>query len=467
MDIALVNTNRIRPPIGPIGLDYVAEALNGAGHQVDILDLCWAPDWGAAIGDFFSQRSFDLVGMTLRNTDDCAFTSGQSFLEDFAVMAEAVGRHTDAPVIAGGVGFSVMPGRVLDRCKVQAGLWGDGEFGLLEYAEALEGKRGLQAVAGLIWRDKKGGWHQNRPSRSSLAELPPMTRRWIDNRRYFHEGGQAGIETKRGCSGQCIYCADPLAKGRIARMRPPGAVADEIEGLLALGIDHLHTCDSEFNLPEEHGCQVCEEMIRRKLGDKVRWYAYCTPFGFSPGLAKLMARSGCVGINFGVDSGDEAMLRRLKRGFLPEAILEASRSCQQAGITVMLDLLLGAPGETQQSIAATIELVKETPAQRVGVALGVRVYPETELARLVFQEDLRNGLVGEGDGTAPLFFVEPAVAPVASELLDKLIGGDERFFFFEPSRPERNYNYNANQLLEDAIRDGYRGAYWDILRQWG
>jgi len=97
-----------------------------------------------------------------------------------------------------------------------------------------------------------------------------MTRSWVDNKRYFKEGGQAGFETKRGCNGSCIYCADPVAKGRNIRLRPPSAVADEVEHLVAQGIDHLHTCDSEFNLPPEHAIAVCEEFERRRLGDKVR-----------------------------------------------------------------------------------------------------------------------------------------------------------------------------------------------------
>ncbi len=50
-------------------------------------------------------------------------------------------------------------------------------------------------------------------------------------------------------------------------------------------------------------------------------------------------------------------------------------------------------------------------------------------------------------------------------ILDRLIGGDGRFLFFDPSNPSSNYNYNANELLQNAISDGYRGAYWDILRR--
>jgi hypothetical protein len=132
----------------------------------------------------------------------------------------------------------------------------------------------------------------------------------------------------------------------------------------------------------------------------------------------------------------------------------------------MFDLLLGSPGESRESIIRTIELMRSAEPDRVGVAVGVRVYPGTELAKVVTQDGLREGLSG-GDGPSePLFFLEPRIAPFASELLDQLIGDDRRFLFFDPGRPDRNYNYNANQRLVDAIKKGYRGAYWDILRRY-
>jgi tRNA A37 methylthiotransferase MiaB len=59
----------------------------------------------------------------------------------------------------------------------------------------------------------------------------------VDNRRYFSEGGMGNIETKRGCAKRCIYCADPLGKGDKVRCRSPKSVADEVEGLLAMGIN--------------------------------------------------------------------------------------------------------------------------------------------------------------------------------------------------------------------------------------
>ena len=463
MRVALVNSNRIKPPIAPIGLDYVAEAVNAAGHRVEVLDLCWADDWQAAIDRFFARDHFDLVGLTLRNTDDCMFSSRQSFLGGFAAIVETVRQQTDALLALGGIGFSAMPEQVMRCCQADVGIWGEGEFALVELADRIEERRDWCSLPNLIWRD---GDHlrRNPPSVPSLTDLPAMSRTWVDNSRYFREGGQAGFETRRGCPCRCVYCADPLAKGNSVRLRPAVAVADELEALLGQGIDHLHTCDSEFNVPFEHAVEVCREIVRRGLGSKLRWYAYCSPAPFSPELAGLMRRAGCAGINFGADSGDAGMLKRLRRNFTPEDIVSSVRWCQEAGIVVMLDLLLGSPGETEESLRRTIELMRRSGPERVGVSLGVRIYPGTELAGLVEQEELKEGLVGGEDLSDPLFFIEPKVAPFADELLEELIGDDRRFFF-NPSGPDKNYNYNDNQVLVDAIGEGYRGAYWDILRR--
>ncbi len=178
-----------------------------------------------------------------------------------------------------------------------------------------------------------------------------------------------------------------------------------------------------------------------------------------------MAAAGCAGINFGVDHGDEEMLQRLGRGFKPQDILNAADLCKAAGMAVMLDLLIGAPGESKESVRRTIQLMRQAAPDRVGVAVGVRVYPQTALSDQVQGEKGRKGLWGGEPPGDPLFFLEPRMGPAVFEFLDELIAGDRRFFFFDPKRPERNYNYNANQRLVEAIGQGYRGAYWDILRR--
>jgi len=464
MRIALINTNCMQPPVAPIGLDYLAEAAAAAGNSVELLDLCWQDDVQTAIAQFLKSSDFGLAGVTLRNTDDCAFTSRQSFLGGFLGLVKTIKENTGAPVVLGGVGFSVMPETILSLSNADFGVWGEGDFVLVRLAARLEKREDWRDLPNLIWK-RDGEWKKNPCSFGSLDGMPPMSRSWIDNKRYFRAGGQAGFETKRGCSGRCVYCADPVAKGGRVRLRPPPAVADELERLLEMGIDTLHTCDSEFNLPEWHALEVCREISRRGLGGRLRWYAYCSPAPFSQELARAMRAAGCEGIDFGADNGNEGMLRRLGRDFGPGDVRNATLWSREEGMAVMLDLLLGSPGETRESIAETVELVKTAGPDRAGVSLGVRVYPGTGLAGQVASEEHAGGLVGGENPLEPLFYLEPRIAPFASELLDSLVGDDRRFLFFDPSRPKQNYNYNSNQRLVEAIRQGYRGAFWDILRK--
>jgi tryptophan 2-C-methyltransferase len=451
MKIGLINTNRLQPPVAPIALDYLAEALHSAGHDIALLDLCWEDD--SAIIKFLNDAEFGMIGMTLRNTDDCAFTSRQSFLGDFAGLVKIVRENTAAPIVVGGVGFSVMPERILALSNADYGVWGEGEFVLPRLADRLSKRQPIEDLPGLVWCDR-GTWRRNPPIFGQLADLPLMQRRWVDNRRYFQQGGQAGFETKRGCSASCTFCADPVAKGREVRLRPPKMVVEELMHLLAQGIDVFHTCDGEFNISMPHALEVCREMERQGLGTKVRWYAYCSPAPFSPELAQAMRTAGCAGIDFGADHGNPSMLKRLGRNFGPDDVRNATRWSKEAGMAVMLDLLLGAPGETKEGIEQTVNMVRQAGPDLAGVSLGVRLFPGTELT----------AQVGDEEKEEPAFFLEPQIAPFVFDWMNALVGNDPRFLFFDPSKPKQNYNYNSNQRLVDAIREGYRGAFWDILR---
>jgi hypothetical protein len=185
-----------------------------------------------------------------------------------------------------------------------------------------------------------------------------------------------------------------------------------------------------------------------------------------------MARAGCVGVNLGTDSGDADMLRRLGRDHAPADILRAVRSCRDNGLAVMLDLLLGSPGETPESLACSIELARESGADCVGVALGVRLYPNTPLAgqmadRLAAGD--RTGLLGQVEGNAdlalPIFYLAPELGDDLVARIKAQIAGDQRFLFGWPDDTQADYNYDDNPELVQAIRDGHRGAYWDILRR--
>ena len=466
--ILLVNPNEMKPPVVPIGLDYIASALASAGFAVDVIDLCFAPSFKEAFDAYFKDYDPVAIGVTVRNTDDCYYLSQAFILPRIKEMIDYIKGKTHRPIILGGVGFSVMPEPILAYIGSEMGIWGDGEGPLVALLTSLATGKDYYTIPGLIFR-KEGRYHSNPPELSDLLDLPLPRREAVDNPRYFREGGMGGVETKRGCEQGCIYCADPLAKGRRYRLRPPSVVADEIEALLAQGVDNLHLCDSEFNLPYHHAIEVCKEMRRRGLGERIAWYAYLSPVPFSEELARLMLQAGCKGINFGVDHGDDHILKNLGRHFSSSDIKETAAICHRLGIPFMYDLLLGGPGENKESLSKTIDMMKEIDPSRVGISAGVRIYPGTRLAELAL-EDIKTGGANLRGSIAPgffnpIFYVSSDVGDELFPFIASLVKGDERFFFGGGEETEANYNYNDNSILMEAIKKGYRGAFWDILRR--
>jgi tryptophan 2-C-methyltransferase len=507
--LTLINTNRMMPPIAPVGLDYVAAAVRRAGTEVDLVDLCLdsdRDDEGAPasspsdpavkqagpqtrtsdeettairqrLAEYFARRQPALVGLTFRNVDDCFWPSGASFVPQLCDTVAAVRALTAAPIVLGGVGYSVFAREILERTVADFGICGDGEQAMRELLFEFRGRRRLERIGGLLWR-KDGTIHANPPAWPRELSVPPE-RNAVDNAAYFRLGGQIGVETKRGCNRTCTYCIDPLAKGPVLRMRQPGEVAEEIQSLLQQGVDVLHLCDAEFNIPPDHARAVCDELVHRRLGDRVRWYAYLAVVPFDADLARRMAQAGCAGINFTSDSANAAMLATYGQPHRQEHLAAAVRLCRENGIAVMLDLLLGGPGETPETLAESIRFFQKIDPDCVGAALGVRLYPGTALADHLAAEgpvetnpSIRRRYSGPIDLVQPTFYISASLGENPARLVHDLVAGDPRFFEAEEETPAAagpdlhgDHNYNANQTLADAIAAGARGAYWDILRK--
>ncbi len=472
--LTLINTNKMLPPIGPIGLDYVASSVRQAGLDVEIVDLCLSDDPAKMLEEHFDTCNPQLVGITFRNTDDCFWPSARWFVPDLSETISKIRNMTDAPIVIGGVGFSVFARRIVEYTGADFGIRGDGEQAIVLLANELQKSKRFERIDGLIWR-RNGDVYCNRPSWPGPLSLP-TNRDQIDNLTYFEKGGQCGIETKRGCNRGCIYCADHLAKGKTARIRVPSEVADEAQSLIAQGVEVLHTCDAEFNIPREHAYAVCEEFIRRSIGKSLSWYTYMTVVPFDAELAKVMKKAGCVGINFTGDSASAAMLKTYGQPHGKDDLALAVRLCRDNNIKVMIDLLLGGPGETPESISQTIDFIKQINPDCAGASLGIRIYPGTRMADIVANEgpaetnpNIHRKYCGPVDIFQPTFYISQALGPRPARLVKELIAGDKRFF--EPTEPEalesgqsKDHNYNDNMELTEAIKNGQRGAYWDILR---
>lgn len=462
--ILLINTNVTRPPVSPVGLEYIGEALIHAGLPVRVLDLSFETDWKAALQREFGHDEPLAVCLSVRNTDDSSFASRKCFLPWIGDVVAEVKRLSQAYVVLGGVGFSVMPEVVLKFTKADAGVAGDGEEMVVALARRLMNSEGMADLPNLVyWREENVV--SNKRADANLRSLPLPRRRLFNNKRYEELGAMVGVETKRGCSQQCIFCADPVAKGHHIRLRPPTMVVQEFQNLLAQGVSWFHLCDSEFNLPIMHAKEICRAIIDAGLADRLRWYCYCSPTPFDHELAGLMKRAGCCGINFGVDSLCDEQLLRLGRGHSTGDAQRLVQILEEEGLNYMFDLIIGGPGETEDTVGATIQKVKELNVPLAGIAAGVRIYPETPLGKAIASGFDKIGLHPEGQYAyhEPIFYLSPYLGSDASALINELVAGDPRFLFLASPAEQGSYNYADAEALCQMIREGARGAYWDII----
>jgi len=189
-----------------------------------------------------------------------------------------------------------------------------------------------------------------------------------------------------------------------------------------------------------------------------------------------MRKAGCVGIDFTGDSASGLMLNTYRQPHLKEDLASAVKLCRANNMKVMIDLLLGGPGETPDTVAETIEFVKQIDPDCAGASLGVRIYPGTEMADIVANEgpaetnpNIRRKYGGPVDLFKPTFYISSDLGPEPARLAKQLIAGNKRFFEPTPeitdSAEATDHNYNDNTELVEAIKKGARGAYWDILHQ--
>ena len=170
-----------------------------------------------------------------------------------------------------------------------------------------------------------------------------------------------------------------------------------------------------------------------------------------------MAKSGCAGINFGVDSLCDGQLKRLGRRHRLSHVESLVSTLRAEGLNFMLDLLLGGPGESKDTVRATVNEVERLDLPLVGVAVGMGVYPGTPLAKNIGVETVKNAL-------EPAVYFSPALGDDPIGLVRQCLGSSPRFLLLAGLGEQGSYNYVDDVWLSRAIENGARGAYWDIIR---
>ncbi len=406
MRVLLVSANQERSPdpVAPLGVCYVATATADAGHDVAVLDLCFELDVETAVAQAVRDHRPEVIGVALRNVDNCAHPDTVSYLPHYRRVVGACRAVSDATLVLGGSAFTTMPRYYLGALDAPFGVIGEGEVTFPALLRRLAAGEPADDLGGLAWR-AAAGVRVNAPTWLPAIDGLRADRRWIDTPRYFARGGMANLQTKRGCHFKCTFCAYPVIEGRGMRTRDPALVAAEVRTLLDdHGIDQFFVVDSIFNAPRGYAERVAVAL--RPLGRRIRWSCFVGPGNFTPALADLMMEAGCQSVDFGTDAAASATLRGFRKSFTVADVVAASTVCRERGLPFCHSLVFGGEGETWDTVAETIAVMDRCRPTAVNAMCGVRVYPETPLAQML----LARGEVPSVEALyEPWFYFAPAV----------------------------------------------------------
>lgn len=406
MKVLIISTNQEKTPfaVAPIGAAKVIASLRQAGHTVEFLDLCFCRNVRRSIKRRIKSFVPDVVGLSIRNLDNCAYDQPQTFFGLNREIVQTISAYSRAQIVIGGSAVSIMPEELAGYLGVDYAIAGEGETSLPAFLQALQNNAGFHEIPGLL-RRKGSAWLKNPPAcQGRLKGQPLQAYDCIEFDRYFSRGGFAAVQTKRGCPFSCIYCVYPALEGRMPRLFPAGECVEEMERIVKdTGRSDFFFVDGVFNFPAEHAAAVCEEIIRRRL--HVRWLAYCNPCGLDQDLAQLFKASGCAGVELGLDAATEKMLCNLQKGFTLGDIRSTCHALNRASLPFAVFLLFGGPGETYADWEQTQRNLQECgQANAVFASLGIRIYANTSMYDIAVEQ----GSINPGTNLLqPCFYLSP------------------------------------------------------------
>jgi radical SAM superfamily enzyme YgiQ (UPF0313 family) len=391
MRIALVNppwmykrlyTHGIYPPYG---LLMVATVLQRAGHEVRLFDA----------------NARDLDDDVLRNeiiTFDphalgvTVFTDGFDFIERTGPWWKAL--FPDRPFVIGGPLVSGAPATCVQSSHADVGTLGEASESAPRLFAALERGQPLQSIPGLALRMADGSVHVTgpTPAAASLDALPLPDWELLDVRRYVEGNSDPYFRDRRlnrylstittlGCPFRCTFCQVPsLYEG--VRKRSPESVAAEVAGYVErYGIAAMYFRDDILFRPEAIGAAI------QKQTPGLRWSCLLRADMMTDARVGQMRDGGCAEIRVGFESGDDLVLAQANKRTEVVDNVHCIEVCRRQGVQISGFLIVGLPGETEASLAATERFVRDTGV-RVSVHFPLPL-PGTEL----FAQGKRDGLI--------------------------------------------------------------------------
>lgn len=318
----------------PLGLLYLAAALEANGHTATVVDL--------AFDTPVTGHNPDFIGIMCLTPH---------FPQMSQLMAELRAAYPSIPIAVGGPHFSTVPADG-ERIGADVTCKGDGEEVIVQIANG-QWQRGsvMQSPGGITDVDKYPF-----PARHLLP---------VHEYRYSIAGLKATTAiTQRGCPYECTFCCHWEGYRRI-RLRATGNIITEVRHLKRLGFGAVMLFDDEFNVNHKRTMEVCDAL----KGEGIRWRAFIKANCFNDAQAHAFAASGCWELCTGVESGSDAILKTIQKKATVADNTRARSLCREHGIRFKAFAMVGHPGETLETAYATRDWLLENAPDEFNLSL--------------------------------------------------------------------------------------------------
>jgi len=358
-------------PSPPLGLAFLAGALEQAGVEVRVLDLVVYPHTRQRIEETLNDFDPDLVGVT---------SVTMTFYDAVRVLEDVRRAAPDIPTVMGGPHVTFNARETLETVpSLDAVALGEGEETLVALVRAIEAGRSWEQVPSLVYKDN-GTIRATAPRAkpTDLDSLARPARHLLPMGRYHALGMVVSMTTSRGCPEHCIFCVGRKMAGPGVRFRDPADVADEFGMLAGLGFHQINVVDDQFTTKKAHCLAVCQEIIDR--GIQSNWTSFARVDTVSSEVLHKMREAGCIMVSFGVESANAEILKTIRKRITVDQVRRAAALCAEAGVAPQVSFILGLPGETPETIQESAVLALELHS--LGVSSGFHLlapFPGTEV----------------------------------------------------------------------------------------
>lgn len=398
LKVLLVSANTLTSPypVYPLGLDYVAGAMNPM-HEVRILDLNHR-GLGNGLRTDVRDLDPDVAGIAIRNVDTTDAVDPRGFLDQYRQVVAAVRASCRAKIVLGGSGFTLFPNEMMAALAPDYGVMGEGErFAAL--VDALAGNGDPTFIPGVVAGRAPSAFPEplaDSPIRRFDPDAPHVAF-------YLKKGGMLNLQTQRGCPFRCIYCTYPLIEGRRPRPMAPDQAGITARRLQDAGAKFIFITDSVFNGHADHSLAVARAF--RENGVSIPWGAFFSPLKPPDGYYDTMAAAGLTHVEFGTDSLSDRVLPVYRKSFTVADVMAAHDAANRAGLKVAHYLLLGGSGEDAESIEETLGNIDKLSRTVLFFFCGMRIYPRTRLHEIAVAE---GQISADDDLTTPVYYQSPA-----------------------------------------------------------